>query len=239
MTPGKALALTEEEYWRMFHLIRGDVEAAIKSNHAYLTINNLVVGERTIYEKVNRFPEFWTLNSFALQTTFFIVFGRLFDTRADSYSVQKLIEATIGNPAFFSKAALRERKRQASQITGSDPQWLLDYVKNAWEPTTADLESLRTALTPHYQNFKAIYKPIRHKVYAHKSIQDDAAISALFGQTLIGDVAEILRFLHTLLWAINEMAWNARQPNLADFSDYAAYVRNFNSETENFIRQLP
>jgi hypothetical protein len=88
-------ALTEDEYWRIFHLIRGDVEAAIKSNHAYLTINNLVVAEREIYDKVNRFPDFWALNAYALQTTFFIAFGRIFDTRPDSVSIQRLVDATI------------------------------------------------------------------------------------------------------------------------------------------------
>jgi hypothetical protein len=240
MTPANARApLTEDEYWRIFHLIRGDVEAAIKSNHAYLTVNNLVVAEREIYEKVNKFPDFWKLNAFALQTTFFIVFGRLFDMRPDSHSVQKLVDATIENPVFFSKAALRERKRQSSNISGPDPEWLVDYVNNAWEPTTADLEPLRTALIPHYQKFKTIYKPIRHKVYAHKSMEDDKAIADLFGRTLIGDVADILRFLHTMLWAITEMAWNAKPPDLADFRDYGAYVNGHNEKTERFIRQLP
>jgi hypothetical protein len=240
MTPGKARApLTDEEYWRMFHLIRGDVEAAIKSNHAYLTINNLAVAERKIHQKLNKFPEFWTLNAFALQTTFFIVFGRIFDASADSYSVQKLVEATIANPAFFSKAALRERKRQASNVSGPDPQWLVDYVATAWEPTVADLEPLRIALTPHCEKFRAIYRPIRHKYFAHKGIESDAAIWALFGKTLIGDVAEILRFLHTLLWAINEMAWNARRPDLSDPCDYEGYVNGLNTKTEKFVRQLP
>lgn len=73
--------MSEEEYWRIYHLIRGEVEAAIKSNHAYLTINNLVVGDPDVYERINRFPAFWQLNAYALQTTFFIVFGRIFDNR--------------------------------------------------------------------------------------------------------------------------------------------------------------
>jgi hypothetical protein len=33
--------MAEDEYWRMFHLIRGDVEAAIATDNAYITINNL------------------------------------------------------------------------------------------------------------------------------------------------------------------------------------------------------
>jgi hypothetical protein len=143
------------------------------------------------------------------------------------------------HPALFSKAALRERKRKSANINDADPTWLVEYVQNAWEPTTADLGLLKTALTPHFEKFKTIYKPIRHKAFAHRSIEDENAIAALFGRTLFGDVAEILRFLHTLLWAITELAWNAKCPDLTDFSDYEAYVLNVNAKTEKFIRQLP
>jgi hypothetical protein len=230
--------MKEDEYWAAFHLIRGEIEAAIKSNFAYLTINNLILSEQSIYEQINRFPGFWTLNAFALQTTFFIVFGRLFDSRQDSHSVQKLIDVTAGNPGFFSRAALRERKRESSKIHGDDPEWLVEYVAGAWEPTFTDLELLRTALTPHVDKFRSIYRPIRHKFYAHRSTEGDAAISALFDRTLIGDVNEILRFLYTLLWAINEMAWNARRPNLTDFRSYKSYVDDLNQNTEAFIRSL-
>jgi hypothetical protein len=45
--------LTEEEYWRIFDLIRGDVEAAIKSNHAYLTINKLMVTSAGSKRRIN------------------------------------------------------------------------------------------------------------------------------------------------------------------------------------------
>jgi hypothetical protein len=161
MIPARA-PLTDAEYWRMFHSVRGDVEAAIKSNYAYLTINSLAATDRKICDKYQRSAHFWTLNTYALQTTFFIAFGRIFDKRGDSFSIQKLVEATAANPAFFSKAALRQRKRESSNIAAADPQWLVDYVKQAWEPTSADLVPLQTALVPHYDKFKAIYQPIRH-----------------------------------------------------------------------------
>lgn len=230
---------TEEEYWRIFHLIRGDVEVAIKSNHAYLTINNLLVAEPEINNKINKFADFWTLNAFALQTTFFMAFGRIFDARRDALSVQKLVDLTIANPSLFSKTALRERKRQASNIQGPDPEWLIEYVQNAWEPTGADLIPLKNQLAPSYDEFRAIYEPIRHRVYAHRSKDDEAAIYALFSRTVIGDVNSILRFLHTLIWAIQEMASNATPPNLADFSDYERYVNSVKARIEQFVRHLP
>ena len=46
------------------------------------------------------------MNTFALQTTFFVALGRLFDKRRDSHSVDKLVELTIRNPPIFSKVCL-------------------------------------------------------------------------------------------------------------------------------------
>lgn len=97
------------------------------------------------------------VNAYTLQTTFFVTFGRIFDTRRDVYSVQKVVEDTIANPSSFSKSALRDRKRKASRISGVDPGWLVEYIDNAWEPTRADHETLRMAL---YPKFKTIYQPI-------------------------------------------------------------------------------
>jgi AbiU2 len=234
------VTMSEEEYWRTYHLIRGEVEAAIKSNHAYITINNLVVADRDVYERINRSPAFWQLNAYALQTTFFIVFGRLFDNRTDSHSIQKLVDITIANPALFSKEALRQRKRENSKIYGSDsdPGWLTEYLKHVWEPTMDDLRVLRTELEPHIAQFRTIYRPIRHKFYAHKSTESEAAIAALFGKTLIGDVNRILAFLYTLLWCINDLALNGHRPNLTDFRSYDHYVTGLNADTEKFIRSL-
>ena len=61
--------MTEDAYWRMFHLIRGDVEAAIDSDNTYITINNLAAADREVWNKLNRSARFWTLNCYALQTT--------------------------------------------------------------------------------------------------------------------------------------------------------------------------
>ena len=122
-------------------------------------------------------------------------------------------------------------------MTGADPQWLVDYVNQAWEPTGADLEPLRAALKPHYDKFKAIYQPIRHKYFAHRGTESQQAIEALFSKTLKVDVAEILGFLHTTLWAIREMAWNASRPDLTNCANYQGYVKSLNGQIEEFIRK--
>lgn len=239
MMAAPAGALTEQEYWRMFHSVRGDVEAAIKTDFAYLKIHNLAAAERDIYERYQRDNHFWTLIPYSLQTSFFVAFGRIFDTRRDVFSIHKLVAATIQNPQFFSRAALRQRKRSASNIFGDDPEWLVDYVSQAWEPTGTDLQPLKDGLDPHFAKFKSIYQPIRHRYFAHRGTDSQQAIEALFSQTLIADVNAILGFLHTLLWAIQEIAWNAARPDLTNFNDYNNFVRRLDEEVERFIRRVP
>lgn len=140
--------VTQREYWRIFDAVRGDLDAAIKSNTAYLKIHALAAGDYDILGKYNRFAGFWNLCTFALQTTFFISLSRLFDNRRDSVSIHKLANATVDNCSFFSKAALRERKHELSHTSNTDPPWLSDFVNKAWHPKAGDLAFIKAALTP-------------------------------------------------------------------------------------------
>jgi hypothetical protein len=85
---------------------------------------------------------------------------------------------------------------------------------------------------------KAIYQPIRH-FFAHRSMKSEAEIFAHFQKTNIQEAEEILRFLHTLLWAINQIALKGKRPDLTNFSDYDSWVKGLKCKTEEFIRQLP
>jgi hypothetical protein len=234
----RSAAITEDEYWRMFHSVRGDVEASIKCNYAYFMIHGLARANRTTLNKYQRHAHFWSLNSYALQTTFFIAFGRIFDERKDCFSIQKLIKATISNPAIFSKAALRARRRKNDRITGADPAWLVTFINEAWEPTVADLKRLSAGLAPHEAKFKAIYRPIRHVYFAHRGMASQQAIQKLFAGTLKKDVVTILKFLHTVLWAIQQMSDNGRRPELNNFADYGAFVKSLNEQIEGFVKAL-
>ena len=42
VNPTKSLTpMNPDEYWRMFNSVRGDVDAAVKTNYSYLAIHNL------------------------------------------------------------------------------------------------------------------------------------------------------------------------------------------------------
>ena len=165
--------LTEDEYWRMFHAVRGDVEVAIKTNHAYLKIRNFAVADRAIFHRYQRDAHFWMLNTLSLQTTFFISFGRIFDHRRDSFSIHKVVDATIANPSFLSKAALLDRRRKLTRW--ARPRLARRLCGPGVGTDGPNVVPLRTALAPHYDRFKAIYQPIRHKYFAHPGMEDEYA----------------------------------------------------------------
>jgi hypothetical protein len=230
--------MTSEEYWRMFHAVRGDIESAMASNAAYFKIQNMAAGDRKILQKYNRTPDFWRLCAHAFQKTFFISLGCVFDKRRDAWSIYDLIDNTIKYVGLFSKSALRERKRATSSMDGKDPAWLDNYMATAWEPTRKDLEELRDAHAPHAQKFNETYQPIRHIHFAHRGKASAEDIYELFGRTQIDDATEMLRFLYTLVFEIWEIYLNGRKPDLSNFREYDLYVKNLNAQTEKLILSL-
>ena len=129
---------------------------------------------------MNLNPTFWNISVHSLQTTFVITIGRVFDEDQRSHSIQKLLAEMAAHPEYFSRASLERRKREA--VRGGDVSWLPDFLRDAWEPTTAHLEPLRDALNPTTAKYEAVYQPIRHKMFAHNDIAVDAG--ALFGRSL-------------------------------------------------------
>jgi hypothetical protein len=228
----------EDRFESRFKAIQTDVRAATTSHFIYLAIHNASDSELDIREKLRRSPEFWSTVMFSLQTTFFVSIGRLFDKRRDALSVESLLKTAIRAPAVFSRSALLRRKRFDCRIQGDDPDWLSDYISNAWEPTQADLESLLTALSPYSAQFKKIYAPIRHKIYAHRSQEDEPTVYKLFSHALISDVEELLRFLNTLIFTLQELILSGRKPDLSDDAEYSRYLMELRTEAKDLLRRL-
>jgi hypothetical protein len=230
--------MTEEEYWRDYDIIRNNVNAAMVSCYTHRAINDTAVADRKIYQRLNRQPDFWRATSFSLQNSLFIVLARILDSDPKLHSIYQVLNATSAHPEFFSKAALRKRKLSIPG-TAPNPPWLDEYVQNAWEPTVQDLRTLKKALAPHKAKFDEIYKPIRNQI-AHIIFRDEHSIESLYSRTLNTDVDDILCFLHSLVHAIWEMAYNALEPKLTgDHYGYAARVAAITKETEELLRELP
>jgi hypothetical protein len=159
---------------------------------------------------MHRSATFWNISVHALQTTFVITIGRVFDKDPRSHSIQKLLAQMAAYPEYFSRASLERRKREAAR--GGDVSWLPSFLRDVWEPTTVDLEQLRDALNPTIAKYEQIYQPIRHTLFAPNDIAVD--IGALLGRSLIADVEQILYELHDMLEAVWQLYMNGMEPRL-------------------------
>lgn len=199
--------MDEIEFWKDYELIKGDVDKAIETFYTYLSINKIAYDNKEIYRAMNNNPTFWTINLYSLQTTFFITMGRIFDDGKDTFSIHKFIQSTLAHPEFFSKESLAKRKSNGK----SEPDWLADYLKDAFEPGVSDLRIIKRRLTPFRKIFDDAYRNIRRSVFAHTLVKDSDSVSELFGRTNISEIKQILYILKDMLEALWQLYHNGRK----------------------------
>jgi hypothetical protein len=135
--------MQEAEYREHFDVVKNDIIAATRSFYTYTEINKFASEGQGNYNKINQDAYFWMGQLYALQTTWFIVLGRLFD-RGSGYSIRKFLALTVAHKGLFSKTALAERKRKAAGQ--ENPEWLNEYLRTAWEPTTENLQDVSDSI---------------------------------------------------------------------------------------------
>lgn len=202
--------MTESEYLRDFELVKDEVNIAMWSFYTHLNILNYAAEDKTVFRKLNEHPTYWNVQLHSFQTTFFISLGRIFDDGKDTHSIHKLIAATVEHPEFFSVKALEKRKTAG----GKKPDWLESYLEEAFEPRVADLRLLKKELAKYKKKFSAVYKDIRNLVFAHKILKDKEKVTELFGKTQVGEIEDMLYFLHDLLENIWQLFQNGLRPDL-------------------------
>lgn len=217
---------------RDYDLIRDDVYTAIQTFYTWLEIHNYASEDKSIYKKLNENPTFWNLLLHSLQTTFFIVLGKIFDDGPDAHSIHKLMSFCVANPDLFSKKALSIRKTK----NGQRPDWLDEYLSKAFEPTTKDLRALKNSLSPFRKKFDKVYKDIRNQVVAHKILKEKEEISDLFSKTQIKEIEDILYYLYDILAVLWDLLHNGREPKLCVQKFY--YKDEIQKITRNVLMSL-
>ena len=199
-------------------------------SYTSMEINTFTSESQENCNKINRDGYFWEGQLYALQTTWFIALGRLFDRRG--YSVHRFLVPTVAQKGLFTKAALGKRKRTAAQE--DNPEWLDQYLKTAWEPTTQDLQNIAASIGTAEARWRRAYKPIRNKVFAHQDLS--VSVGELFGQTRVADIENILHDLNRIQIAIYQLLENGQQQWIAD--DERTYIDQFIADTRNALSRL-
>ena len=192
-----------------------EVGGAAQAFFLWKGINNCATDDREIYHVLNKQALSWNILTRSLQTTFFIVLGRLFDTDKDAFSAQAFLKGCIDNIDQFSKDALRKRKLEGS--SGAVPEWLENYMEEAYVPEVKDFQILRGELSKQRQHYEKIYRPIRNMVIAHKDAAFMENVESLFGNTSIEDIEKFLWFLHQIEEVIFRLLYDGRLTKIGDY----------------------
>lgn len=221
--------MNETEYNRDFKLIADQIIGATRAYYTGKEINKFAGETNENLQKISRDGHFWNGQLYALQTTWFIILGRIFDPTRGAYSIHDFLKSTVAYKGIFSRDALAERKRRASGH--AEPEWLEGYVKAAWEPSAADLERIRATIEASDAKWKKVYQPIRNKIFAHTDPK--AVVEDLFRDTLVGDIEDILHDLNKVRTAVFQLLENGREHWIAD--DYRGYADPFISDVRTLL----
>jgi AbiU2 len=122
------------QFERELEVFRTEVAAGTQFLYAYLAVHAVAADRRPVYELLNRAPLFWNTCLAALQTAALIALGRVFD-QDSAHNLDKVLHIAQDNPQIFSRAALGRRKQGNNP---ESPEWLDEYLRNAYEPTPGD-----------------------------------------------------------------------------------------------------
>ncbi|MFO6420717.1 hypothetical protein ACLBKS_10985 [Hylemonella sp. W303a] len=192
-------------------LFRTEAESAIQYFYAWHAIHTVAAGDPKIHRLLNEAPLFWNTSLGALQASTLVVLGRVFDPDSSSHSVTRLLASAHADLPIFSKEALAERKR--AQSANAD-EWLPEYLKTVYEPTGNDFRRLKKHLSIRRKIYEEKYRPLRHKVFAHRLVATQDEIANLFAQTSISELQQLLVFLRRLHQTLWELYFNGRKPVL-------------------------
>jgi AbiU2 len=186
------------------------VEIALQFFYGFLAIHACAADTPSVHRLLNTAPLFWNSTLGALQTSTFVVLGRIFD-QSSPHNIGILLALAENNPSIFSKAALKRRKLASA---ANAPSWIAEYMDTAHVPKPADFRRLRGYASKHRKTYLAKYQDLRHKVFAHKEITDATQISALFARTNIREMQRMLLFCLSLYDALWQLFVNGKKPVL-------------------------
>jgi hypothetical protein len=171
----------------------------------------------------------WTWHDPIRNATWFIILGRIYDRTKDAYSIHDFLKSTV-----VLQGLLLEARTWRAAAGQPEPEWLSDYLKSAWDPSTSDLEKIRSVIKSSDGKWNEVYKPIRDKVFAHANAK--VVVSELFRDAVVGDIEDILHDLNKIRTAVFQLLENGREHWLTD--DDRVYADPFIQDARILLARL-
>jgi hypothetical protein len=162
-------------------VFRRDSEEAVQHLYAYLTMHAVAGEQRAVRDLYNSAPLFWLTTLRALQTSVFIVLGRIFSLESE-HGVHSLLRLAMRDREIFSLESLARRK---SEIAGLD---VVEYIRHAYAPTVEDFRGFRRDIKDWRRIYEANYQAVRNQIFAHGEVSQPEDVNALFAKTNIQEL---------------------------------------------------
>ncbi|MDF5696582.1 hypothetical protein P3736_24295 [Vibrio parahaemolyticus] len=175
-------------------------------------INTMASKDEEILKSMNHTPSTWNAILHSLQTTMFISLGRIFDIDDEAFSIHKFVKFCADNFEQFGRCELRKRKMAGHE---EPPKWLEGYLNTAHFPKKEEFLRLRGEVAKKCKVYESTYKPIRHKLMAHKDFSAIGSADSLFSKTNITELEEIISFCNQIKLVIRQQYDNGRKMNLS------------------------
>jgi len=186
-------------------VFRRESDEAVQHLYAYLTMHAVAGDSKEVRGLYNAGPLFWMTTLRALQTSAFIVLGRIFSQDSE-HNLDALLGIAEKDREIFSKNSLARRK---SEIPGLDVD---KYVRDAYEPTADDFRGFRRQVKECRRIYEANYRAVRNQIFAHAEVSKPDDVHALFAKTNIQELEVLVTDLVTLHSRLQNLLQNGVRP---------------------------
>jgi hypothetical protein len=210
--------MPEENFKSYFNTIKINLDMAADAFYIHEAILNIASSNKNVAAKLNENNKFWWVIIDSLQGSFISALARIFDDGRDTISIHKLVNYCAEHPNLFSRASLEKRKSKG----GERPDWLDEYLDNAYYPSLDDLKIFYRELSPtrrlydgcKYDRAEPDYtlKRIRTEIFAHNiSVQLDQ-IHELYTKADFTNIHYLIVNLYDFLEVMWQLFEEGREP---------------------------
>lgn len=200
----------EEVFLEKLEVFRQESAQCAQFLYTYLTIHAVASEDTSVRRGLNEEALVWNTVLGSLQTSIFIVLGRIFDPNG-KHGPDAMLKAAERLQVVFSYSSLATRKQPSF---AGDPRALADYMSSSFVPGKQEFSRLQRLVSGYRARFNASYKELRDRVFAHKVYVKSEKVQELFSKTNIDDLERMVTFLGRLHTALQDAFHNGSRLTL-------------------------
>lgn len=190
--------------------LRSEIETTIRAFYALRCLNELFREQKNV-DEANKNVYFWKIFESSVLTKCFIGIRRLLENQSDTFCFQNFINNCKTNIEKFSLKELEQRKLNGAAVR---PDYLDDYIKDAYQPEHNDFDLLAKFVKTNINRKKQHYLEIGSGIFAHAIHTDTITINAILSKIEFDEIENMLNSIWCVYQAVWSMYENGHKPTL-------------------------